>query len=63
MTHFYSPLESVPLANVVGWRRALAQANGAFRINGTYDAPADSRRARRKLDREAAKAQRKGEKK
>lgn len=32
-------------------------------INGAYDAPADARRARRKLDSEAAKAQRKGGKK
>jgi hypothetical protein len=63
MTHLYSPLESAPLANAVGWRGALAQASGAFRINGTYDAPADTRRARRKLERAAAKAKRKGGKK
>ena len=60
MTHFYSPFEPAPLAKAVGWRGALAQGNGAFRINGTYDAPADARRARRKLNREAAKAQRTG---
>jgi hypothetical protein len=63
MTHLYSSFEPVPLLKAVGWRGAQAQGNGAFRINGTYDAPADTRPARRKLDREAAKAQRKrGEK-
>jgi hypothetical protein len=63
MTHFYSPFEPALLAKAVGWRGALAQGNGAFRIKGTYDALADSRRARRKLEREAAKAQLKGGKK
>jgi hypothetical protein len=63
MNHFYSQFEPIPLAKSVGWRGALSQGNGAFRINGTYDAPADARRARRKLDRETAKAQSKGGKK
>lgn len=60
MTHFYSPFKPISIAKAVGWRGALAQGNGAFRINGTYDAPADARRARRKLETEAAKAQRMG---
>ena len=63
MTHFYSPIEQIALAKAVGWRGALAQGNGAFRPTGTYDAPADARRERRRLKRMAAKAQRKEAKK
>jgi hypothetical protein len=48
------------LANATGWRGALAQGSGAFRLNGAYDHAADARRVRRKLERMAAKVQRKG---
>lgn len=43
-----------------GWRGALASGGGSFRKNGTYDTVADSRRTRRKIEREVAKAIRRG---
>lgn len=44
-----------------GWRGALAAGGGSFRKNGTYDTFADSRRNRRQIEREVAKAIRRGE--
>jgi len=41
--------------DLTGWRGALAISNPAFRVNGSYDAPADTRRLRRFLERKAKK--------
>jgi len=43
-----------------GWRGALAISNPAFRVNGSYDVPADARRLRRLLERKAKKILAKG---